>query len=105
VIPAFGRHRSPDPIVDFAGGPGGSAVSDDIPLVSAELTGLITSRDLVFIDQRGTGGSNGLSCPSPPATLASRAKLRRSIESCLASLRGKAALQFYTSKMAAEDVA
>ena len=105
VFPAFGRHRSPDPMVDFAGGPGGSAVSDDIPLVSAELTGLMVSRDLVFIDQRGTGGSNGLSCPSPPATLASRAKLRRSIESCLASLRGKAALQFYTSKMAAEDVA
>jgi len=104
VLPALGRHRSPDPIVDFAGGPGGSAISD-IPLVSAELEGLIPSRDLVFIDQRGTGGSNGLSCPSPPATLASRAKLRRSIESCLASLRGEAALQFYTSKMAAEDVA
>jgi pimeloyl-ACP methyl ester carboxylesterase len=105
VLPAFGRHRSADPIVDFAGGPGDSAVSDDIPLVSYELTGLMAGRDVVFIDQRGTGGSNGLSCPPAPATLASRAKLRRSIESCLASLRGKAALQFYTSKMAAEDVA
>jgi len=105
VLRAYGRHRSPDPIVDFAGGPGGSAVSDDIPLVPGELSTLIESRDLVFIDQRGTGGSNGLSCPSPPSTLASRAKVRRSIESCLASLRGKAALQFYTSKMAAEDVA
>jgi pimeloyl-ACP methyl ester carboxylesterase len=105
VLRAYGRHRSPDPIVDFAGGPGGSAVSDDIPLVTGELSTLIESRDLVFIDQRGTGGSNGLSCPSPPPTLASRVKLRRSFESCLASLRGKAALQFYTSKMAAEDVA
>jgi len=105
VLRAYGRHRSPDPVVDFAGGPGDSAVSDDIPLVPAELSTLNESRDLVFIDQRGTGGSNGLSCPSPPSTLASRAKVRRSIEACLASLRGKADLQFYTSKMAAEDVA
>lgn len=105
VLRAYGRHRLPDPIVDFAGGPGGSAISDDIPLVPAELATLNASRDLVFIDQRGTGGSNGLSCPSPPGTLASRAKVRSSIEACLASLRGKADLQFYTSKMAAEDVA
>jgi pimeloyl-ACP methyl ester carboxylesterase len=105
VLLAYGRHRLPDPIVDFAGGPGDSAVGDDIPLVPGELSSLNASRDLVFIDQRGTGGSNGLSCPSPPATLASRAKLRASIEACLASLRGRADLQFYTSKMAAEDVA
>jgi pimeloyl-ACP methyl ester carboxylesterase len=105
VLLADGPRRLPDPIVDFAGGPGGSAVSDDIPVVSAELAGLNASRDLVFIDQRGTGGSNGLSCPSPPPTLASGARLRASILACLASLRGKADLQFYTSKMAAEDVA
>ena len=104
VLRAYGRHRLPDPIVDFAGGPGGSAVSDDIPLVPAELATLNASRDLVFIDQRGTGGSNRLSCPSPPGALSSRAKVRSSIEACLASLRGKADLQFYTSKMAAEDV-
>ncbi len=104
VLLAYGPHRFPDPIVDFAGGPGGSAVDDDIPGVTAELTNLGVSRDLVFIDQRGTGGSNGLSCPSQPS-LANRAKLRASIEACLASLRGTADLQFYTSKMAAEDVA
>ncbi len=104
VLLAYGRPRLPDPIVDFAGGPGSSAVDDDVPGVTAELTNLGVNRDLVFIDQRGTGGSNGLSCPSPPS-LVNRAKLRASIEACLASLRGTADLQFYTSKMAAEDVA
>ena len=104
VLLAYGHQRFPDPIVDFAGGPGGSAVDDDVSVVTAELTTLGVSRDLVFIDQRGTGGSNGLNCPSPPS-LANRAKLRASIESCLASLRGTADFQFYTSKMAAEDVA
>jgi pimeloyl-ACP methyl ester carboxylesterase len=104
VMLAYGHHTSPDPMVDFAGGPGDSAVDNDISGVSAELVSVNESRDLVFIDQRGTGGSNGLSCPSPPS-LTNRAKLRASIEACLASLRGKADLQFYTSRMAAEDVA
>jgi pimeloyl-ACP methyl ester carboxylesterase len=104
VIPAYGRSRAPDPLVDFSGGPGGSAVGD-IPNVMSALFGLNQSRELVFIDQRGTGGSNGLSCPSPPPTLADPAQVRRSIASCLESVRRKADLRFYTSAMAAEDVA
>jgi len=104
VFPARGPSRAPDPVVDFSGGPGGSAVGD-IPAVLPQMGPLNQDRDLVFIDQRGTGGSNGLSCPSPPATLADQAQVRRSIESCLASLRGKADLRFYTSAMAAQDVA
>ena len=104
VFPARGSRRAPDPVVDFSGGPGGSAVGD-IPAVLPQLGLLNQDRDLVFIDQRGTGGSNGLSCPSPPTTLADPALVRRSIESCLASLRGKADLRFYTSAMAAGDVA
>jgi hypothetical protein len=62
---------------------GGSAVGD-ISAVLNRLGNLNQDRDLVFIDQRGTGGSNGLSCPSPPTTLADPAPVRRSIESCLA---------------------
>ena len=104
VFPARGPSRAPDPVVDFSGGPGGSAVGD-IPAVLTQLGNLNQDRDLVFIDQRGTGGSNGLSCPSPPTTQADQALVSRGIESCLASLRGKADLRFYTSAMAAEDVA
>jgi pimeloyl-ACP methyl ester carboxylesterase len=104
VFPARGSRRAPDPVVDFSGGPGGSAVGD-IPAVLPQLGLLNQDRDLVFIDQRGTGGSNGLSCPSPPTTLADPALVRRSIQSCLASVRGKADLRFYTSAMAAGDVA
>jgi pimeloyl-ACP methyl ester carboxylesterase len=104
VFPARGPSRAPDPVVDLSGGPGGSAVGD-IPAVLPQLGVLGQRRDLVFIDQRGTGGSNGLSCPSPPTTLADQPQVRRSIESCLASLRGKADLRFYTTAMAAGDVA
>jgi pimeloyl-ACP methyl ester carboxylesterase len=104
VIPASGPHRAPDPVVYLAGGPGDSAISE-IPGQLPGVIGLNQDRDLVFIDQRGTGGSNGLTCPSPPNTLAYRSLVRSTIESCLASLRSQADLRFYTSAMAAQDVA
>jgi pimeloyl-ACP methyl ester carboxylesterase len=104
VFPASGPHRAQDPVVYFAGGPGASAFGD-IPGVLQQLGGLGQERDLVFIDQPGTGGSNGLTCPSPPGTLADPPLVRRSIQSCLDSLRDRADLRFYTSAMAAQDVA
>ena len=104
VIPASGPRRAPDPVVYLAGGPGDSAISE----IHGQLPGVIglnQDRDLVFIDQRGTGGSNGLTCPSPPNTLAYKSLVRRTIESCLARLRSQADLRFYTSAVAAWDVA
>ena len=62
-------------MVYFAGGPGDSAVGE-IPGQLAAVIGLNQDRDLVFIDQRGTGGSNGLTCPSPPNTLAYKSLVR-----------------------------
>lgn len=104
VILASGPHRAPDPVVYLAGGPGDSAIGE-IPGQLSGVIGLNQDRDLVFIDQRGTGGSNGLTCPTPPNTLAYKSLVRRTIESCLASLRPQADLRFYTSAMAAGDVA
>ena len=98
VIPATGPGRQPDPIVFFAGGPGSSAIdmmSEELPLFP-----LNTSRDLVFIDQRGTGASN-MTCPSFPS-LSDEPALHTSVESCLEHL--KADLRFYTTAMFADDV-
>ena len=52
VFPATGSDRLPDPVVWFAGGPGDSAV-DSISRVRPLLAPNNTSRDLVFIEQRG----------------------------------------------------
>ena len=54
VIPATSPDKAPDPVVYFAGGPGDSAV-DDIPGEVSQLGTLNMHRDLVFIEQRGTG--------------------------------------------------
>jgi len=101
VIPATGPGRVPDPVVYFAGGPGGSAV-DNIPYELPLLAGLNVHRDLVFVDQRGTVGANPLNCPIFAGSLADKPAMRASIESCLAHLPGD--LQFYTTAMFVDDV-
>ena len=101
VIPATSPDRAPDPVVWFAGGPGDSAV-DDIPGEYAAISSLNVHRDLVFIEQRGTGQSNPLNCPEFAGSLADEAALRASVESCLAHLPGD--LRFYTTAMYADDV-
>jgi pimeloyl-ACP methyl ester carboxylesterase len=61
VIPARLRAKEPDPIVVLAGGPGQGAVSlasQVLPLFSR----LNDTRDLLLVDQRGTGASNPLDC-------------------------------------------
>lgn len=63
VIPARISKPAPDPIFFLAGGPGQSAVSTG-PYVFRQLTALSRDRDIVLVDQRGTGRSNSLACNS-----------------------------------------
>ena len=103
VVPASGPGRLADPIVWVAGGPGDSAV-DMIQRVMP-LFFFNTHRDLVFVDQRGTGGASALTCPafySALPDLNNKAALRESVARCLAHL--KANLAFYTTAMAADDL-
>jgi pimeloyl-ACP methyl ester carboxylesterase len=87
-------------VVWFAGGPGNSAV-DSISWMYPLTASLNTHRDMVFIEQRGTGESNPLNCPAFPS-LAGPAALRRAVQSCLASLHGD--LRYYTTAMFTDDV-
>lgn len=63
VAPALRRNPEPDPLFVFEGGPGGGAAtlaSQRIPMFRR----FQTARDIVLIDQRGTGESNPLDCAS-----------------------------------------
>lgn len=62
VAPAFREGSKPDPLFVLAGGPGQSGSSLAWTLESAFLRARAT-RDIVLIDQRGTGKSGKLSCP------------------------------------------
>ncbi len=77
VVPAMARRKHDDPVFLLAGGPGQSAISvaaSTMPIFAR----LNNRRDIVFVDQRGTGRSAPLQCPDPGAgTLAEQADPER----------------------------
>jgi len=105
VVPARIRAHEPDPIFVFAGGPGQGAVSlaDQVMPLFARLNDL---RDIVFIDQRGTGESNPLDCDEdddpPLQTLFEDSLPRELVEKCLAQL--DADPRQYVTSVAVEDI-
>ncbi len=66
VVPALAASPQPDPLFFLAGGPGQSAVDLAGQVVPA-LERIRRERDLVFVDQRGTGESHPLDCESESA--------------------------------------
>jgi pimeloyl-ACP methyl ester carboxylesterase len=61
VVPALARRKLPDPVFLLAGGPGQSAI-DVAPSLLPLFARLNNRRDIVFVDQRGTGRSAPLAC-------------------------------------------
>jgi pimeloyl-ACP methyl ester carboxylesterase len=109
LLPALARNKKPDPVLFFAGGPGQSAI-EIAPQVAALLGRFSNRRDIVLIDQRGTGRSAPLQCePDDPARpLAEQFDLRRQRErlaACLDKLRAlpHGDLRFFTTTIAMAD--
>ncbi len=94
----------PDPLVIIAGGPGQSAVDFYLGFRGA-FERVRQERDVVLVDQRGTGRSNALQCPDAAALVegADDARvIREATERCLASLSGDA--RYYTTSVAVTDL-
>src|SRR5690606_15729005 len=97
---------SPDPVFLLAGGPGQSA-RESYAIVAPAFSQIRKTRDVILLDQRGTGGSHLLNCsddgldeaiePSPESTTASAQK-------CLAELADRADVRFYTTTEAVADL-
>ena len=107
VLPATER-AEPDPIVFFAGGPGDSAVGN-ASYISGTLAGPRRSRDIVLIDQRGTGASHQLTCDlysgSGPKRFTGAFMPLAAVEACRERLSEKANLSLYTTTSAVDDFA
>jgi pimeloyl-ACP methyl ester carboxylesterase len=111
VLPALARNKLPDAVFFFAGGPGQSAIELAGP-VAAQMGRLNNRRDLVFVDQRGTGRSAPLRCDSDTETLRPLAEQfdqdvqLTQIESCRQRLQRlpHGDLRRYTTTIAMADV-
>lgn len=64
MIASRAAEPEPDPVIYFAGGPGQSATESYAQMAGA-FARMRDHRHLIFVDQRGTGGSNVLSCEIP----------------------------------------
>lgn len=103
-VPARGRTSEPDPLVFFAGGPG-QAATESWPMLAYPLRKVGENRDILLVDQRGTGESNPLKCPEielEKALAADWDELERSTRGCLESLDGDP--RWYTTTIAMHDV-
>ena len=105
VVPAVSTRAEPDPLFMIAGGPGQGARESFVPALGA-LGSIRNTRDVVLVDQRGTGDSQPLDCDmpedaledmdTPPEELAALAR------ECLTTLPGDP--RFYTTSVAVRDL-
>ena len=112
LLRSVARNRKPDPVFMLAGGPGQSAIG----LSAAVLPWferLLLQRDLVLVDQRGTGKSAPLMCPPPPRLplgSASAQAQAQELTQCRAALERlpyinrPSDLGFFTTTLAMQDL-
>ena len=104
-IPALAASPLPDPLVLIQGGPGGSSIDLYLSMRGA-LSFLRRNRDVIVMDQRGTGRSmQGLACESPEDVdfqIAADERLRELLERCLAEIERDP--RFYTTSLAVRDL-
>jgi pimeloyl-ACP methyl ester carboxylesterase len=99
-----------DMVVLLAGGPGEAATAS-WQMVAPAFEGVLKHHDVVLLDQRGTGGSNPLSCTSTDndgddtrVAGPDLDQLRKEVQSCLVEVSKRADPRYYTTTVAVQDL-
>ena len=110
VLRSSAQVPSRDMLVFLAGGPG-QAATDAASTVASVLQPLRAHRDVLLLDQRGTGGSNALSCKDSNSATAQDdedsddvGKIRSGAAQCLKQLSPRADPRYYTTTVAVQDL-
>ena len=106
VFPATGSDKLADPFWYIPGGPG-SAATEDAPYVANQFRKLRERRDIVFVDQRGTGESHPLNCEfyniNDLQSYFGYYFPLEAVRRCRAQLEQNANLKLYTTSIAMDD--
>jgi len=99
-----------DMVVLLAGGPGEAATAS-WSMVAPAFDGVLKHHDVLLLDQRGTGGSNPLSCDAAEQDNDSGSvggldlgQLRKQTQACLAEVSKRADPRYYTTTIAVRDL-
>jgi pimeloyl-ACP methyl ester carboxylesterase len=107
IVPATSGKALPDPIVPLMGGPGEDAIGA-AAVFAGQFASLRSNRDLLLIDQRGTGNSAALRCKlySPEKAEVSLREVfpRAAVERCERELSARADLTQYGYLRFASDL-
>ncbi|HEX7999484.1 MAG TPA: alpha/beta hydrolase [Pyrinomonadaceae bacterium] len=106
LLPALSEKPAPDPLFYLAGGPGGAATNY---ATAWFMTRLRRERDVVLVDQRGTGKSNPLNCKLHGELTDMRGFFvdyfsEESLKNCRTELEKVADLTLYSTEIAMDDL-
>jgi len=109
VLPALDSKPAPDPVFFLSGGPGQGAAKIASAGEDSLMSHLRRQRDLVFIDQRGTGNSHPLNCDLSSDHAAAQSYFDElfppdKVRSCHAALAPSADLKLYITSIAMADL-
>ncbi len=105
-VPAISLNEAQDPLFLIAGGPGGSAV-DLYTAAAGAFERVRRNRDIILVDQRGTGRSHRLDCPDMDADLFqkfSEIEVGPEATRCRDQLLKTSDLRQYTTSVAVRDL-
>lgn len=104
VVPALNLTPEPDPVVPIAGGPGQGSVQF-YSAYAAAFEGLRRNRDILLVDQRGTGESARMDCPFEDDLVSGQYSPELTLEftqTCLEQLPHDP--RFFTTSVAVKDL-
>jgi pimeloyl-ACP methyl ester carboxylesterase len=106
-VPAISRRKRPDPLFVLAGGPG-MAATTFYTMVAPVFGRIHRDRDIVLLDQRGTGKSNPLDCQDSGLETELRPTQNSDIADetrrCLQKVSTRADVTQYTTSIAVKDL-
>jgi pimeloyl-ACP methyl ester carboxylesterase len=104
-VPAVSRRKRPDPLFVIAGGPGQST-AEFYASVAPAFARVARERDIVLVDQRGTGRSHRLDCAFVDESVLAvdPEVLARAARRCREQLAATADLRAFTTGAAVEDL-